>query len=97
LAEFLKGGELCVECENTGSVFSPDETVRRAEAQLGKHKGDYNLVFFNCEHFARWCKYGELESHQVRNAAAGLTIGTAIATALVIGVLSDREKTEDRA
>jgi hypothetical protein len=58
LAEFLRGGKLCIERDKTGPVFSPDEIVRRAEAQLGKHKGDYNLVSFNCEHFARWCTYG---------------------------------------
>jgi hypothetical protein len=84
--------------DNTGPAFLPAETVRRAEAQLSKHKGDYDLVFFNCEHFARWCKYGELESRQVRNAVKGVIIGTAaIATAVVAGALSDKEKTEDRA
>jgi len=49
----------------TITIYSPEETVKRAESQLGK--GDYNLVFNNCEHFAVWCKTGVHESSQVQN------------------------------
>ena len=48
----------------TITIYSPEETVKRAESQLGK--GDYNLVFNNCEHFAVWCKTGVHESSQVQ-------------------------------
>lgn len=46
------------------TLYSPEETVERAESQLGE--GDYNLVFNNCEHFAVWCKTGVKESSQVQ-------------------------------
>ena len=49
---------------NEITIYSPEETVKRAESQLGK--GKYNLVFNNCEHFAVWCKTGVHESSQVQ-------------------------------
>ena len=49
---------------NEMTLYSPEETVKRAESQLGE--GDYNLVFNNCEHFAVWCKTGVRESSQVQ-------------------------------
>lgn len=48
----------------TITIYSPEETVERAESQLGK--GKYNLVVNNCEHFAVWCKTGVHESSQVQ-------------------------------
>ncbi|MBQ3368915.1 lecithin retinol acyltransferase family protein [bacterium] len=50
---------------NEITIYSPEETVKRAESQLGR-KGKYNLVFNNCEHFAVWCKTGVRESSQVQ-------------------------------
>ena len=50
---------------NELSLYSPEETVERAESQLGRE--GYNLVFNNCEHFAVWCKTGKHESSQVKN------------------------------
>lgn len=44
-------------------LYSPEETVERAESQLGK--GEWNLVGNNCEHFAIWCKTGLHRSYQV--------------------------------
>ena len=49
---------------NEMTIYSPEETVKRAESKLGK--GKYNLVFNNCEHFAVWCKTGKRESSQVQ-------------------------------
>lgn len=46
------------------SVFSAEETIRRAKERLGEEK--YNLVTNNCEHFAMWCKTGEAVSGQVK-------------------------------
>jgi hypothetical protein len=81
LADFLKD-DLCFIEQVSGASFSPDETVKRARSLIGKQKGEYDLVFFNCEHFARWCKTGELKSKQVDIAIAGaiaLTVGAGIA------------------
>lgn len=44
-------------------LYSPEETVERAESQLGK--GEYNLIVNNCEHYAIWCKTGLHKSYQV--------------------------------
>ena len=46
------------------TVFSAEETVRRARGRLGEEK--YNLVTNNCEHFAMWCKTGVSDSSQVK-------------------------------
>ncbi|KAE9547026.1 hypothetical protein FO519_009762 [Halicephalobus sp. NKZ332] len=37
--------------------FSPDEIVRRARSKIGSWY--YDLERNNCEHFAKWCRYGE--------------------------------------
>jgi hypothetical protein len=97
LAEFLKGGELCVERSND-KALSPSETVQRARSRIGTQKGKYNLVFHNCEHFARWCKYGTAESRQVQHAVAGLAIGASVAaiTIGVINALGDKEPDDKR-
>lgn len=44
-------------------LYSAEETVERAESQLGK--GEYDLAINNCEHFAVWCKTGLYRSYQV--------------------------------
>jgi len=46
-------------------LYTPEETVARAESQLGK--GEYNLIVNNCEHFAVWCKTGLHKSYQVES------------------------------
>ncbi len=40
-------------------------TLKRAISRIGEQK--YNLLFNNCEHFARWCKTGKHRSIQVEN------------------------------
>jgi len=70
--------------------FPPEETVARARSRLGENR--YNLVFNNCEHFARWCKYGESKSVQVEKAVA--TAALVVGTVVVIGsILNDGEET----
>ncbi|GHU02149.1 hypothetical protein FACS1894147_03420 [Spirochaetia bacterium] len=68
LARFAKGNRIAVSdfSHNSGQVYSPDGTVRRARSKIGQ--GGYNLVFNNCEHFANWCKTGKRHSRQVENA-----------------------------
>lgn len=36
--------------------YSANEVIRRAYSRIGE--SDYNLIFNNCEHFARWCRCG---------------------------------------
>ena len=43
--------------------YGPRKTVQRARSMIGK--GDYDLFNHNCEHFAIWCKAGQLESTQL--------------------------------
>lgn len=68
---FLKGGRR--EVVRYKQSFTPDKVVRRALSRLGE--AQYNLIFNNCEHFARWCKCGQTDSDQVRRAA-GTAAGT---------------------
>jgi hypothetical protein len=95
LAEFLKGDELHID-RTMRPLFPPEEIVRRARRFVNELQGKYNLLSFNCEHFARWCATGELESEQVKT---GMVIaGTIVATAAVVLVgkaIADREKSED--
>ena len=55
------------------NIFSPEETVRRAESQLGMR--GYNIAFNNCEHFAFWCKTGKHASSQTENVITALVKG----------------------
>jgi hypothetical protein len=66
---------------------APELVLQRAKSRLGEKK--YDVFFNNCEHFARWCKTGEHESEQVRNAgaAAGAASGSGAAVAAGIGVV----------
>ena len=52
-------------------IYSPEETVRRAESRLGER--NYNIATNNCEHFAIWCKTGVSESTQVENFLKALS------------------------
>ena len=47
----------------TSTFYGTRKTVQRARSMIGK--GDYNLSNHNCEHFAIWCKTGQLESTQI--------------------------------
>ena len=70
LGNFLKGGVLQID-KKSKAKFSCSEIVERARSQIGNKS--YNLVFFNCEHFARWCTSGVCESDQV-NAALDVAV-----------------------
>jgi hypothetical protein len=65
LGNFLKGGTLKID-NKSKAMFPRPEIVERARSQIGNKS--YNLVFFNCEHFATWCKTGVYESNQVNSA-----------------------------
>jgi hypothetical protein len=59
-----------------------------AGGELGE--GNHNVIFNNCEHFARWCATGGHESEQVRSVAVttGTVITPILATALTGTVIS---------
>jgi hypothetical protein len=95
LDDFLKDGTLLID-KDSPAKYSPEETAERAQSCLGTKKGEYNLVFHNCEHFARWCKSGVAESRQVQNAVTALAVGAAVAaaaaiTAVAIDALSEKK------
>lgn len=92
LDEFAKGDEIEVEPDYEGALGGK-ETAERAMACVGEGKGEYNLVFNNCEHFANWCKYGEKSSSQVRTAVAATAVAVgvgAIITAVASALASDK-------
>jgi hypothetical protein len=75
LTEFCRGE--CVETLPEPEALEPSEIVRRALALVGR--GGYDLLAWNCEHFARWCVTGRVDSEQVRRAArAGALAGVAL-------------------
>lgn len=41
---------------NSPTTYSEDEIIRRARSRLGEQR--YDLIFNNCEHYARWCRNG---------------------------------------
>jgi hypothetical protein len=82
---FLKEGILKIDTE-TKAIYSPDEIVKRACSLLGKQKGEYNLIFNNCEHFARWCVSGKKQSLQVETGIKVTAGIAAVLTAIGIGI-----------
>lgn len=72
IEEFHKGDEFYIERYPYDFKYKPfkaTEVIRRAKSKLGKEKGNYDLVNYNCEHFANWCKYGVKFSSQVEQVA----------------------------
>ncbi|BFZ20461.1 hypothetical protein BsWGS_23500 [Bradybaena similaris] len=61
--------------DGTWSPCSRAEIVRNAISKVG-HVG-YNLLFSNCEHFAKWCRYGLSKSDQVDNVLTAAAVGLA--------------------
>lgn len=63
--------------EKFGGTEAQRQTViSRINTLLGKA---YDLVVFNCEHFARWVATGKIESKQVRTASTmAITAGAAM-------------------
>ena len=93
LADFAKDDEVFVEAESDGA-FPPAEVVQNARSMVGKGKGEYSLVFNNCEHFANWCKYGRSESSQVKTAVA--VTAAAVAVTVGLGLLAKAISDENK-
>lgn len=77
LSEFASGGNIKVVVPENALPVS--EVVSLAESGVGKR--GYNLIFNNCEHFARECKTGEGRSGQVEGVAMGGLFSVAVAIA----------------
>ncbi|KAH3868354.1 phospholipase A and acyltransferase 2-like [Dreissena polymorpha] len=75
--------------------FSPQKILKRAMDKIGEI--GYNLLRSNCEHFAKYCRYGEEKSEQVEKvvkvagaAAVGIGVG-----ALYYGMLKKKKKKDE--
>jgi len=93
LAEFLKGGNLQID-RSVKQAFPPEKIAHRALCMVGTNLKKYNLLFFNCEHFAHWCATGELKSKQVEKGAAIAGITLVTASAILLKILTDKDKSE---
>ena len=94
-AFYKDGDKVYVEQHCRKNRLPVSEIVKRANSQVGKT--GYNLIFNNCEHFARWCCYGEWESPQVdalmlRIAVAVVFIWAAIITAIFMAWMFKKEE-----
>jgi hypothetical protein len=76
LQEALAGNSI-KRFEKFGGTEAQRQTViSRINAMLGKA---YDLMVFNCEHFARWIANGKTESKQVKTASTlAITAGAAM-------------------
>jgi len=82
---FLKGGQL--EIINYDKCSSAHDVAQRARDRMGE--SNYSLLFNNCEHFAFYCKTGEMKSEQVKDTAAttGAAVGIgSVSTGAIAGV-----------
>lgn len=89
LDRFAGGAGLsAIEVVPYAQAFAPEQVIARATSRLGQ--SGFHLFRNNCEMFARWCKTGQVLSHQVEaaKAAAGGIGGGALATAGGIGVVA---------
>ena len=70
---------------STGITF--EQIVKRARSKVGQ--GGYDILFNNCEHFARWCATGSSSSTQVsdvvRTTGAVGGMAAAVGGAAMIG------------
>ncbi|VDL80059.1 unnamed protein product [Nippostrongylus brasiliensis] len=77
----VAGGDL-VRVNNEHDIdhqpFPPRIVVERATMKLGE--GNYNIVSNNCEHFVKWCRYGNSISRQAI-AAKSMVLTSALALA----------------
>jgi hypothetical protein len=94
LLEFLKDGDLEID-HSVKPIFPAEEIAHRALRMVGTNLKKYNLLSFNCEHFAFWCATGKLKSKQVEK---GVTIAGGVAltvtAAILLKILLDKDKPE---
>lgn len=85
--DFLRGDLLEIQDDDGREPLPKREIIRRAKSKLYSCKGDYSLLFNNCEHFANWCRYDEHTSSQVEaGVKAAKVMLIAIGTGLLFGL-----------
>lgn len=77
------GRAKAIQIVDYGVSFADDEVVRRAYSRLGQD--GYNVLFRNCQHFARWCKTDQHESDQVERV---VTVATGASVARLASSLA---------
>lgn len=70
---FLNGGQLFIDTK-CKKKYSNSDIATRALSCVGLYKGNYNLIFNNCEHFVKWCCSGVFASYQANKVIKGLLI-----------------------
>lgn len=98
VAGFLDGGKLMVDTK-VPHRYSGEEIAQRALSYVGKQRGEYNLVFHNCEHFASWCASGKARSRQVEDVAKGVATVALATIAIGAGMMAKSlaDKENDKA
>lgn len=71
LDDFAQNGIPIVD-ESCSAYFTSKIIVERARKMIGTQLGEYSLFGNNCEHFANWCKTGEMFSSQLEFAKTQL-------------------------
>ena len=83
----IANGQLCRinnSLDASHTPFPPNVIYERAIYRLGK--SGYNLIYNNCEHFVKECRYGSAESHQVTLASSvlgGIVVGAACSSVTI--------------
>ncbi|RUS74120.1 hypothetical protein EGW08_018127 [Elysia chlorotica] len=72
--------EDCLAKKNNGrdghwTPLPREKIISNATSRLGEV--GYSLIHSNCEHFAKWCRYGIAKSDQVDNVLTGVAVGVA--------------------
>ncbi|CAG0904210.1 unnamed protein product [Darwinula stevensoni] len=77
-----KGGKKVGEGKDPLAI---DEILRRALKAVTdpSYRKEYDLLSFNCEHFASWCRYGEKSSLQVEKFVQSLKAAGSIIFAMI--------------
>ncbi|KAE9550146.1 hypothetical protein FO519_006633 [Halicephalobus sp. NKZ332] len=86
----IANGQLCRinnSLDSNHPPFPPNVIYERAIYRLGK--SGYNLIYNNCEHFVKECRYGSAESHQVTLASSllGGIVAGAVCSSVTVAVV----------
>jgi hypothetical protein len=72
LAEALAGNSILRFEKFGGTEVQRQVVITKINSLIGRQ---YDLVVFNCEHFARWIATGKIESKQVKTASTIIMTG----------------------
>lgn len=74
-SEFVKPKDKVIveaSCWRGKPPLTVEEILQRAHWRIGE--GDFSLLRNNCEHFARWCRFGEEASDQIDSFFAAFAL-----------------------